>query len=334
MIVVLPVDVTIRRVACILGLLSLLGSLQPLWAGERIDPEKFRGRITTSLGAKVTYYRTHPFNASYPSIRRAVIVVHGLSRTANGYFRATLESAVADHKRVGTAIYAPRFQIAEDNPRTDEHFWSGGWSQGHRSLDTKKISSFQVIDEIYRRLADRRRFPGLQQIVLAGHSAGGQFVNRYAAGGKALTDKRLRLKFLVMNPSTFLYLDRQRPVPGRAGRFAVPEGVEDFNRYKYGLDRLNHYMKARGIAAITSTMMGRRVHYLGGTLDMGTKNLDQRPGAMAQGRNRFERWKNYRLYVTRFPRWRRQAVFQAVPGIGHSGSRMFNSPAARAVLFH
>lgn len=302
-------------------------------AGVKIDPEKFRGYMTTSGRLKVLVYRTHPFNTQHPRVRRAVIVVHGLSRTADGYFRSVAESALVDHRGVGTAIFAPRFQVAEDKPKDDEHFWSPGWSQGHRSLDKKRLSSFQIVDELYQRLAKRGRFPNLQQIVLAGHSAGGQFVNRYAAGGKALGGDRFRLKFLVMNPSTFLYLDDQRPVTGKPGTFAAPQGVEKYNDYKYGLVHLNAYMKSRGAEALRKTMMSRAVFYLGGTADTGSKSLDQRPGAMTQGRNRFERWQNYRRYVARFPEWRKHAVFQPVPNIGHSGRQMFNSPAARIVLF-
>ena len=303
-------------------------------AAARIDPEKFRGTLTTSQGGGVVYYRTHPFNKSHPSVRRAVIVVHGLGRTANGYFRSVVESALADHRGVGTTIVAPRFPIATDKPRSGLHIWTGGWAIGHRSLAPKRISSFRVIDEVFERFKDRRRFPNLVQIVVAGHSAGGQFVNRYAAGGLARVNEGVRVKFLVMNPSSFLYLDRRRPVAGQVGKFAEPTGFKDFNRYKYGMDNLNAYMRSRGRAAILLQMQSRRVYYLGGTLDMGSKNLAVSPPAMAQGRHRFERWRNYRLYVRRFPEWSRNAVFRPVPGIAHSGSRMFKSAAAKQILFH
>lgn len=322
------------RAVCI-GVLFLCVTLPlPLNAAEQIDPEKFRGTLTTSQGGGVVYYRTHPFNREHRSVRRVVIVVHGLGRTANSYFRSVVESALADHRGIGTAIVAPRFPIAADKSATQLHVWTGGWSVGHRSLKPKRISSFQVIDEVFDRLRDRKRFPNLSQVVIAGHSAGGQFVNRYAAGGRARVNQGVRLKFLVMNPSSYIYLDKRRPVPGRVGMFAEPKSVKDFNRYKYGLDDLNVYMKARGHDAILKQMQARRVYYLGGTLDMGSKNLATSPPAMAQGRHRFERWRNYRMYVRLFPEWSRNAVFEAVPGIGHSGRKMFNSAAAKRILFH
>ena len=322
------------RGVCFGALFLLVTLAAPLNAAEKIDPEKFRGTLTTSQGGGVVYYRTHPFNRSHPSVRRVVIVVHGLGRTANGYFRAVYESAQADHRGVGTAIVSPRFPIASDNPATGLHTWTGGWAIGHRSLAPKRISSYRVIDEVFDRLRDRKRFPNLSQVVLAGHSAGGQFVNRYAAGGQARVNQGVRLKFLVMNPSSYVYLDKRRPVPGKVGMFAEPKGVKDFNRYKYGLDDLNIYMKTRGREAILKQMQARRVYYLGGTKDMGSKNLATSPPAMIQGRHRFERWRNYRMYVKLFPEWSRNAVFQPVPDIGHSGRQMFNSAATKRILFH
>ncbi|MDH5254632.1 MAG: hypothetical protein OEW72_01840 [Gammaproteobacteria bacterium] len=62
-------------------------------------------------------------------------------------------------------------------------------------------------------------------VAIVGHSAGGQFVSRYAAG------TRLKgLTFIAANPGSYMYLDRNRPVSG------VCAG---FNDYRYGLDDLN-----------------------------------------------------------------------------------------------
>ena len=108
------------RVVCF-GVLFLFVLLAvPLNAAKKIDPEKFRGTLTTSQGGGVVYYRTHPFNRSHPSVRRVVIVVHGLGRTANGYFRAVYESAQADHRGVGTAIDRRIFGLLESAPYNEQ----------------------------------------------------------------------------------------------------------------------------------------------------------------------------------------------------------------------
>jgi pimeloyl-ACP methyl ester carboxylesterase len=53
--------------------------------------------------------------------------------------------------------------------------------EGAESIEgTKNVSSFRVYDDLFAWLADRSRFPALKRIVLAGHSGGGQVVQRYA----------------------------------------------------------------------------------------------------------------------------------------------------------
>jgi hypothetical protein len=85
------------------------------------------------------------------------------------------------------------------------------------------ISSFGAIDALVERLCDRKRFPNLRRIVVIGHSAGGQFVHRWAlssnswlfgngqfahryAPGADLPNVRV----IAANPRSFAYLDNRR----------------------------------------------------------------------------------------------------------------------------
>ena len=61
--------------------------------------------------------------------------------------------------------------------------------------------------------------------MLAGFSAGGQLVQRYAAVGKG---SDIDLRYVVGRPSSFLYFGAARP--------EATTGCADFNRWKYGLD--------------------------------------------------------------------------------------------------
>jgi pimeloyl-ACP methyl ester carboxylesterase len=75
------------------------------------------------------------------------------------------------------------------------------------------LSSFDAIDSILARLADRSVFPNLAHIVLAGHSAGGQIVQRYAVVGTGtdkLTALGVRVRYVVANPSSYAYFSRER----------------------------------------------------------------------------------------------------------------------------
>ena len=291
-----------------------------------------RGRLTVSTGRKVVYYRTSPLRERNPSVKTAVIVVHGLSRNADDYFERVVKAAELSGKLGSTIVIAPRFQKKEDNPRSDEHYWKGGWSKGDLSQDSPRFSSFAVVDHIFSQLSRRDRFPNLKRIVLAGHSAGGQFVNRYAASGKATAAKGLQVRFLVMNPSSFLYLGPRRV--GSNGKLVFPK-VAGANDYKYGLRKLNNYASKVGTKGMIARMTSRRVYYLGGTADTGTSNLDTSDPGKAQGRNRYHRFLNYQIFVNKFvvKKWRNNAIFVKVPNIGHSGSKMFASSQARSVMF-
>ena len=52
-----------------------------------------------------------------------------------------------------------------------------GWSEGANNqypTSISDISSFEAIDAAIAYVADKKRFPMIERIVLAGHSAGGQ----------------------------------------------------------------------------------------------------------------------------------------------------------------
>src|SRR6202044_3234373 len=61
--------------------------------------------------------------------------------------------------------------------------WTGNEWMGGENAENASISSYEVVDVLLAKLGDRRTFPNLKLVVLAGHSAGGQFVQRYAAVG-------------------------------------------------------------------------------------------------------------------------------------------------------
>ncbi len=304
-----------------------------LWAGlPCTDPADCRGRLTFSTGKKIPYYRNFPLNIRNVRITRAIIVIHGTNRNADDYFKYVVNAAAAEGKLESTLILAPQFQAKADNPRQGEHLWEKDWRGGASSQGTPRFSSFSVIDEIYRKITATGYFKNLKVIILAGHSAGGQFVNRYAAGGRGPGTPGVRTLFLVMNPSSYLYIDGRRYV--RGGGFVVPKSAAPgYNTYKYGLISLNSYMQAQGIETIVSNITGRRTYYLAGTRDTGEKNLDKRPQAVFQGKTRYDRWKKYRSYTKLFPGWPENAVFLTVNGIGHSGEKMFNSYEAKKILF-
>ena len=68
-----------------------------------------------------------------------------------------------------------------------------------------------MVDEILRKLAKKDSFPNLKAIVVAGHSAGGQFVNRYEMSNKIHETLGVPVKYVDRQPFE-LRLDRLHAV--------------------------------------------------------------------------------------------------------------------------
>ena len=84
------------------------------------------------------------------------------------------------------------------------------------------LSSFAVMDVLLETLCDRERFPNLERIIVAGHSAGGQFVHRWGLSsdswcfgdGDDVEDASLpKIRLVAANPRSYAYLDGRRYLP-------------------------------------------------------------------------------------------------------------------------
>ena len=47
---------------------------------------------------------------------------------------------------------------------------------------------------------------------------------------------------------------------------------------------------------------------------------DVSPPAMQQGKNRYDRFTNFKEYLKGYPDWAAKVSFHDIPGIGHSGA--------------
>jgi pimeloyl-ACP methyl ester carboxylesterase len=194
-------------------------------------------------------------------------------------------------------------------------------------------------------LADRSGFPDLQTIVLVGHSAGGQLVQRYAAAseaGDALLRLGIAMRYVVINPSSYLYLDASRPGLGSDGGFAPPapallKACPEYNEYKYGLERPNPYLARRSMEEAKARYGRREVVYLLGEADddPNDENLDRSCAAMLQGRTRFERGSAFLQHLANVygDEIRTRHVLDIVPDLGHQGTRILRSPSGLRWLF-
>ena len=72
-------------------------------------------------------------------------------------------------------VIAPRLIACADKPEMNEVVWSCGgdsWRSGGDAASHPGLTSFDFIDQVLKKLANRNMFPNLGAIVVAGHSAG------------------------------------------------------------------------------------------------------------------------------------------------------------------
>jgi hypothetical protein len=163
--------------------------------------------------SRVLVYRTYALNIKNDAISRALIMVHGQGRDANNYFRHAFGAAFLARSLEDTVIIAPRFASNHGgncrDPLSDSELnWDcaqspEGWRVGGHAVDNSKISSFDVIDEIVAKIARKDAFPNLKVIVIAGHSGGGQFVQRYEMSNRVHDQLGIPVRYVVSNPSSY-----------------------------------------------------------------------------------------------------------------------------------
>jgi CubicO group peptidase (beta-lactamase class C family) len=303
------------------------------------------------LGDKhIVFYRSHsPQAGQHAGVRRAFILVHGASRNGDSYYGVALASAAAAGRLDDTVLIAPHFRAnaggCRDKTEPAEYGWTcEDWKTGHAAANSatgRPAHSFDFVDALTGLLNNRARFPDLAEIIVAGHSAGGQFVQRYAATTQA--SSRVPVRYIVANPSSYMYLTDQRmsrrgvcdakgQCTGRFQPFWDAENCTTFNRYKHGLEMLSGYASQAGAAKIAAQFPKRDVTYLVGELDTQLdSNLESSCSANAQGPNRRERGTIYWNYMRQqFGAGHKLAI---IGGCGHSATCMFASPATLAILF-
>ena len=277
-------------------------------------------------------------------VRRAVIVVHGYERNAADYARNMMNlSPPAD-----TLVLAPQFLAPEDiaaHPLPDAilRWQRERWSGGYPADGPVALSAFDALDALLTKLSGRAIFPNLSQVVLAGFSAGGQVVQRYAIGGGgelALRQAGIPMRYVVGSPSSYAYFSDQRPLPdGSFGGFAGAAACPDFDRWKYGFTGdLPPYVAAAaasGVAELERRYADRDIVYLVGADDNDPNHryLDKSCAGEAQGPTRLARTQFFFQTMKRQTGGALKQRLYVVDGAAHNEAKVLGSPCGRSALF-
>ena len=170
--------------------------------------------------ARSMIYRTHSLDARNEHVRRALIMVHGTNRNADHYFSTAVSAAFLAGALEDAVVISPRIASAAGNCRDvlapNEVSWSctgDSWRSGGSAASHPDLTSFDFVDAILKKLANRTLFPNLRAIVVAGHSAGGQFVARYQMANRVHDTLSVAITYVVANPSSYAWPDATRPQP-------------------------------------------------------------------------------------------------------------------------
>jgi hypothetical protein len=272
-----------------------------------------------------SHYVSHNLKTVNTKIEKVIITIHGSERNADTYFKSIEAMATREGISDKTIVISPHFKEAHDVLRPQEFYFSSeGWLSGDEALNNQAVSSFEVIDYVISLLANKSIFPNLKEIVMTGHSAGGQLIQRYAAGSEIDENyPSIHFRYIVANPGSYLYLTKKRPVKSTLRC--------NFNDYKYGLDRLNPYMQKK-LSKINEQYAAKEVVYFLGEQDIISENIDQSCPAQYQGKNRLERGRLYKAQLeVEFPKAKHYLI--SVPGVGHTQYGMYTSPLGQKVLF-
>ena len=308
---------------------------------------------------RVLVYRSYPLDAANRRITRALILVHGGGRNATDLFNTALAAAFLAGKLNDTVLVVPRFAsnagtACRDTLALLEANWgcedgqADSWRNGSTAINNEKLTSYDFVDEVLRKLARKEAFPSLRGVVIAGHSGGGQFALRYAMASDAPDKLRLPTTYVVANPDALVYFDGLRPTaaayPAAAPgyplspsadpfvSFADARNCAAFDNWPYGLRSRSGYTARVTDEQLKRQLSARPVTYLLGGLDVfPIEGFDGSCPAMAQGPTRLARSIAFDKYVNE--KYGAHHKTEVVLTCGHNERCMFTSNAGLPLLF-
>lgn len=279
--------------------------------------------------ARSMVYSTYSLDKPNPAITHALIMVHGANRNADHYFETATSAAFLAGMLNNTIVIAPRFAAARDTVAPNEVLWperGDTWRAGGMSPNNPTLSSFDFVDDLIRKLADKNVFPNLTHIVVTGHSAGGQFTTRYEMANKV--DGTLRgvtITYVVANPSSYAWPSAVRPLPtgdadpahaveeplGKMGEKVHTDftygpfdstsspRLRNYNHWPMGLADRTGYTASMSDEQLKKQLAERPTTYLLGQVDvLPLGGFDSSPNAMAQGPTRRARGEAFVKFIT------------------------------------
>jgi pimeloyl-ACP methyl ester carboxylesterase len=317
--------------------------------------------VTLGKGpARSLIYRTRSLDVRNDGVRRALIMVHGTNRNADHYFTTATTAAFIAGALDDSVVISPRIASAagscKDALAQNEVSWSctgDSWRSGGNAISHPDLTSFDFVDEILRKLANKSTFPNLRAIVVAGHSAGGQFVARYQMSNRVHDSLGVPVTYVVANPSSYAWPDATRPQAAGDGTADNAKAAWEtekvhtnftygtfdasacpaYDRWPAGLEnRSGGYTTKISDEDLKRQLVARPTTFLFGQVDtLPLGGFDSSCAAMAQGATRRARGEAYVKYINE--KLGAKHAVQIVPECGHNDRCVYTTDAVLPVIF-
>ncbi len=247
-----------------------------------------------------------------------------------------------------TAVVAPQFLEKRVADREKGIlFWDRRWRGGGLSLSSglnagyPRVSSFTVLERMITDFHSRNKST-LKKVIIAGHGGGAQFVVHFAAMNSAerkLAPKGVSFTYAAANPSTYLYLSKERFRDENGRIMPVVQsqisGCFSFNSYKYGLDGIYGYGSGMQVQDIRSNLLNRRMVFIVGKQNLGRSlSLDNSCGADIQGKNRVERAVLFKHHLEKLNGGSCPShTWLMLDRVGHNPDAVFSNPDVINAIF-
>ncbi|WFD25805.1 hypothetical protein MNAN1_000771 [Malassezia nana] len=220
--------------------------------------------------------------------------------------------------------------------------WQMGGTSHYPPLQNGTVTFYSALDKIIEAVMDRSWFPNVNQIVIGGHSMGGQAAMRYALMRK---ERRYEsnVKFWIANPGSWSWLtnstDVLRPNYAPQNLGGQPSCQGDLDTWPYGLGgnttKITKYARNRVMENTSETVAlykWRSIHYSLALLDNGSG--DTHCEAQYQGYSHLHRGSNFALALAQMDSgWPANHSLTYVAGVSHQDYEMIAHETTMQYVF-
>ncbi len=306
-------------------------------------------RVTAGLNNYIPYISNYPLEVANNKIQHVILAIHSFNHNAQMVYDRSMALLEKYNLTDSVLVIAPQFlmekHIADMNSPNLVYwgvspFWGSSVAKVTPEGADFRISAYTILENIISSLCEKKVFQNVESIVILGHSAGGQLVNRFAVSNtvedEAAKPAGIKIKYVVMNPSSYVYFSPKRYVKGSKSRFAIPDANTlaehpGYDNYGYGLKKLYAYHRHKGLTAEKIRQQYSRrnvVHMLGREDNVADSSMSKHPSAMLEGQNRLERGRIYYKHLLEEfgPQIKEHQKLVVIRNVGHSGRGMILSP--------